>query len=66
MKPHKAISYFSTKTLQVKSEWHDIHKVLKVKKPTTKITLPGKVNIQNRRKDKEFSKQAKTEGVHHH
>ena len=37
----------STETLQARREWQDIFKVLKAKKSTTKITLPGKDLIQN-------------------
>ena len=34
-------------------------------KPTAKNTLPGKVIIQNGRRDKEFPRQAKIKGVYH-
>ena len=37
----------SAETLQARREWQDIFKVLKGKKSTTKITLPGKDLIQN-------------------
>ena len=37
----------SAETLQTRREWHDIFKVLKGKKSTTKITVPGKDLIQN-------------------
>ena len=37
----------SAETLQARREWHDIFKVLKGKKSTTKITVPGKDFIQN-------------------
>ena len=37
----------SAETLQARREWMDIFKVLKAKKSTTKITLPGKDLIQN-------------------
>ena len=37
----------SAETLQARREWQDIFKVLKAKKSTTKITLPGKDLIQN-------------------
>ena len=33
---------FSAETLQARREWQDILKVMKGKKPTTKITLPVK------------------------
>ena len=37
----------SAETLQARKEWQDIFKVLKGKKSTTKITVPGKNLIQN-------------------
>ena len=37
----------SGETLQARREWQDIFKLLKGKKSTTKITLPGKDLIQN-------------------
>ena len=37
----------SAKTLQVRREWQTIFKLLKGKKSTTKITIPGKDPIQN-------------------
>ena len=37
----------SAETLQARREWQDIFKVLKGKKYTAKITVPGKDLIQN-------------------
>ena len=37
----------SVETLHARREWQDIFKVLKGKKSTTKITIPGKHLIQN-------------------
>ena len=37
----------SAETLPAKREWQDIFKLLKGKKSTTKITVPGKDLIQN-------------------
>ena len=37
---------FSAETLQARREWHDILKVMKGRKPPTKITLPSKALIQ--------------------
>ena len=37
---------FLAETLQARREWHDIIKVMKGKKPPTKITLPSKALIQ--------------------
>ena len=45
--PIKLLADFSAETLQARRGWHDIFKVLKVKKLPTKNTLPGKVIIQN-------------------
>ena len=36
----------SAETLQARREWHDIFKILKVKKTTAKITVPSKDLIQ--------------------
>ena len=37
----------SAETRQARREWQDIFKILKGKKSTTKITVPGKDLIQN-------------------
>ena len=37
----------SAETLQARREWQDIFKILKDKKPMTKIILPGRHLIQN-------------------
>ena len=37
-----------------------------MKEPAAKNILPGKVIIPNRRRDKEYPKQTKVKGVHHH
>ena len=37
----------SGKTLQARREWQDVYKVLKGKKHTAKITVPGKDLIEN-------------------
>ena len=44
--PIRLTADFSAGTLQVRREWQDIFKVLKGKKSTTKITVPGKDFIQ--------------------
>ena len=51
----------SAETLQARREWHDIFKVLKGKKSTTKIIVPGKDLIQNWWRNKKFFRQAKEE-----
>ena len=40
--PIKLTADLSAETLQARKEWQDIFKVMKGKKPTTKITLPSK------------------------
>ena len=42
----KLTADLSAETLQARREWQDIFKVMKRKKPTTKITLPSKDLIQ--------------------
>ena len=49
--PSKTIRrFFSAQTLQARREWHNIFRVLENKKSLkTKITLSGKIIIQNQR-----------------
>ena len=42
----RLLADFSTETLQARREWHDILKVMKGKKPPTKITLSSKALIR--------------------
>ena len=44
--PIRLTADLSAETLQARREWQDIFKVMKGKKPTTKITLPSKDLIQ--------------------
>ena len=44
--PIRLTADLSTETLQARREWQDIFKVMKGKKPTTKITLPSEDLIQ--------------------
>lgn len=37
-----------------------------LEKSAAKNTLSSKTNIKNKRKDKEFPRQAKVKGIHHH
>ena len=48
--PMRLTAAFSAETLQARREWQHIFKVRKRKKPITKITLPSKDIIQNRRR----------------
>ena len=44
--PIRLTADLSAETLQARREWQDIFKVMKGKKPTTKITLSSKDLIQ--------------------
>ena len=44
--PIRLTADLSAETLQARREWQDIFKVMKRKKPTTKINLPSKAHIQ--------------------
>ena len=57
-------SDFSAKILQARREWHD--KVLKGKKNLPRILYPAKLLFQIEIREKEFSRQAKAKGTHHH
>ena len=46
--PIRLTADLSAETSQARREWQDIFKVMKGKKPTTKITLPSKDLIQIR------------------
>ena len=49
----------SAETLQARREWQDIFKVLKEKKSTANITIPGKDLIQSWWRNKSFSEKQK-------
>ena len=44
--PLRLSAGFSAETQQAIREWHNVFKVMKGKKPTTKNTLPSKALIQ--------------------
>ena len=44
--PIRITAHFSIETLQARREWQNILKVMKEKKPKTKITVPSKDLIQ--------------------
>jgi len=56
----------STETWQVRKDWKEIIQCAKWEKYVVKNTLSSKTAIQNRRRDKEFPRQAKTKGVYEH
>lgn len=62
----KRLLAFSARILQARREWHHVFKVLEEEKLLTKDMLLSKVVIQNARREKEFSRQAKVERIHHH
>ena len=55
-----------TETWQARKEWQEIFNVMNKKNTQPRILLPRKSVIENRRTDKGFPKQTKTEGIHHH
>ena len=64
--PIRLTADLSSETLQARREWQDIFKVMKGKKPTTKITLPSKDLIQIRQRNQNLYRQAKVKRIQHH
>ena len=60
----RVIADLSTETWQARKEWQEIFSVMNRKKYAAKNPLSGKSVIQNRRRDRDFPKQTKTEGIH--
>lgn len=62
----------STETLQAKREWYDILRVLKRRRGKKKTQLPTKtlytprLSFRIKKRDKDFSRQAKAKGDNHH
>ena len=52
-----------TETVQARREWHNIFKVMKRKNLTTKNIPPGKVIIQNWKRDKSFTDKQKLKSL---
>ena len=63
--PIRLSAHFSKETLQARSSWQEIFKVMK-RRHLSKIALPSKAINENPRADKELPRQEKTKGVHHH
>ena len=63
--PHKTMSRFFQQKLWRPEGSSTILQSAERKNLPAKSTLPGKTVIQNGRREKEFSRQAKTETVHH-
>ena len=65
-RPIRLVADLSTETWQARKEWQEIFNVMNRKTYAAKNPLSIKSVIQNRRRDKGFPKQTKTEGSHHH
>ena len=63
--PIRVVAYLSTENWQARKEWQEIFNVMNRKK-CSQESFTSKSVIQNRRRDKGFPKQTKTEGIHHH
>ena len=61
----KVVADLSTETWKARREWQEIFNVLKRKNIQPRI-FSSKAVIQNRRRDKDFPRQTKTEGVYDH
>ena len=61
--PIKLTADHSAETLKARREWQDIFKVIKGKKPTTKITLPSKDLIQIQRRNENLYSQEKVKRI---
>ena len=62
----RLVADLSTETWQARKEWQEIFNVINRKKYVAENPLSSKSVIQNRRRDKGFPKQTKTEVIHHH
>ena len=63
--PKRLATDFSMETLQARREWQKIFQVMN-QRPATKATLPSKALNQDRRPNKEFSRQKKSKRIHLH
>ena len=61
----RVVADLSTETWQARKEWQEIFNVMNRKNMQPRIFNPASV-IQNRRREKGFPKQTKTEGILHH
>ena len=52
--------------LQTRREWQKNIPSNENQRPTTKTTLPSRALNQDRRPNKEFPRQKKSKGIHHH
>ena len=64
--PIRLTADLSAEILQARREWQVVFKVMKGKKPTTKITLPGKDLIQIQQRNQKLYKQAKAKRIQNH
>ena len=63
--PIRLSADFSTETLQVRRDWHDIFKVMKRKNLQPKILYPARLSFRFDRNQK-LSRQAKVKRIQHH
>ena len=61
----RVVANLSTETWQARKEWQEIFNIMNRKKYAARNPLPNKSVIQKKR-EKGFPKQTKTEGIHHH
>ena len=64
--PKRLSADFSTKTLQVRREWHDILKVIKEKKLQRRILLPAKFSLRFDGEIRSFTDKQKLKRIQHH
>uniref|UniRef100_A0ABI7Y930 L1 transposable element RRM domain-containing protein n=1 Tax=Felis catus TaxID=9685 RepID=A0ABI7Y930_FELCA len=62
----RVVADLSTEAWQARKERQEIFNVMNREKHAAKNPLPSKSVIQDRRRDKGFPKQTKTEGIYHH
>ena len=63
--PIRLTADFSTETLQVRWEWHDIFKVMKGKNLQLRLLYPGRISFRFDREIKSFTEKEKLRIQHH-
>ena len=64
--PIRLSADFSTETLQVRREWHDIFKVIKEKKLQSRIRLAAKFSYRFDKEIRTFTDKQKLKRIQHH
>ena len=64
--PKRLSADFSTKTLPVRREWHEIFKVIKEKKLQQRILLPAKFSFRFDGEIRSFTDKQKLKRIQHH